>query len=139
MAASGAYGVVQGPQVTIRQIKKDSVDFVLSNVDLAYVSSIRINKNRFANSLRRIILAELPTVGSDSFKDDSLIVAIDLVEIEVNTSVLTDEFIAHRLGMIPLDSRDIDDKLVYARVSFLFFLLSDARTVHAKDLVSDVL
>src|SRR5271170_5433854 len=139
MAASGAYGVVQGPQVTIRQIKKDSVDFVLSNVDLAYVSSIRINKNRFANSLRRIILAELPTVGSDSFKDDSLIVAIDLVEIEVNTSVLTDEFIAHRLGMIPLDSRDIDDKLVYARVSFLFFLLSDSRTVHAKDLVSDVL
>ena len=37
MAESGAYGVVQGPQVTIRQIKKDSVDFVLSNVDLAYV------------------------------------------------------------------------------------------------------
>lgn len=37
MAVPGEYGLSQGPQVTIRQIKKDSVDFVLSNVDLAYV------------------------------------------------------------------------------------------------------
>jgi hypothetical protein len=36
-APGGGYGVVQGPQVTIREIKKDSVDFVLSNVDLAYL------------------------------------------------------------------------------------------------------
>lgn len=35
MAVPGGYGVAQGPHVTIRQIKKDSVDFVLSNVDLA--------------------------------------------------------------------------------------------------------
>ena len=64
MSVPGGYGVSQGPQVTIRQIKKDSVDFVLSNVDLAYLVRVaQINKNRFANSLRRIILAELPTVG----------------------------------------------------------------------------
>jgi hypothetical protein len=32
---SGDFGS-HGPQVTIREIKKDSVDFVLSDVDLAY-------------------------------------------------------------------------------------------------------
>lgn len=82
----------EGPQVTIRNIGKNSVDFVLSNVDLA-----------FANSLRRVILAEVPTV------------AIDLVEIEMNTSVLADEFITHRLGMVPLYSSNVDDKLIYTR------------------------
>ncbi|KAF8460244.1 DNA-directed RNA polymerase [Kalaharituber pfeilii] len=81
-----------GPQVTIRTADDRHVNFVLSNCDLA-----------FANSLRRIIQAEVPTV------------AIDLVEIETNTSVLADEFLAHRLGLIPLDSSQVDDKLVYYR------------------------
>ncbi|KAF8420113.1 DNA-directed RNA polymerase [Tirmania nivea] len=81
-----------GPQVTIRQANDRHVDLVLSNCDLA-----------FANSLRRIIIAEVPTV------------AIDLVEIETNSSVIPDEFLSHRLGLIPLDSSQVDDKLVYYR------------------------
>ncbi|KAF2839637.1 insert subdomain of RNA polymerase alpha subunit [Patellaria atrata CBS 101060] len=77
-----------GPRVTIREANNVAVDFILRGADLA-----------FANSLRRVILSEIPTI------------AIDLVEVESNTSVLADEFVCHRLGLIPLNSKDVDDVL----------------------------
>ncbi|KAJ3516841.1 hypothetical protein NLJ89_g879 [Agrocybe chaxingu] len=80
------------PTVRIRELKKDRVNFVLGNVDLA-----------FANSLRRVVMADIPTV------------AIDMVEIEVNTTVLPDEFIAHRLGMVPLNSSNCEEAIKYTR------------------------
>ena len=45
--------------------------------------------------------------------------AIDIVEIESNTSVLPDEFIAHRLGMIPLVSTNCDESIRYNRVCLI--------------------
>lgn len=37
------------------------------------------------------------------------------MNIQENTSVIPDEFLAHRLGMLPINSENIDD-LVYNRV-----------------------
>lgn len=54
------------------------------------VLKIEDTKTYFVNSLRRIMLSELPKL------------AIDNIIIYDNTSPLFDEIIAHRLGMIPL-------------------------------------
>jgi len=69
------------PKVEILELKDDFIKFVLSKTDAS-----------IANSLRRVMMAEVPTM------------AIDMVEIHENATVLADEFLAHRLGLIPLIS-----------------------------------
>lgn len=83
---------MDGPKITVTKLTGDEMRFELYDCDLSV-----------ANALRRIMLAEVPTV------------AIDLVEFEGNTTVLADEFIAHRLGLIPLISTKAARELRYSR------------------------
>lgn len=63
------------PTVRIRELKKDRVNFVLGNVDLAcdrFFLNLSVLKlcmiNRFANSLRRVMMADIPTVGMHTLR-----------------------------------------------------------------------
>ena len=58
--------------------EEGKLSFILKGADVA-----------FANALRRVIVEEVPTM------------AIEDVEFRKNSSILYDEIIAHRLGLIP--------------------------------------
>ncbi len=80
--------VEQNIQIEILEIDEDHVKFILKNVDVS-----------LANSLRRIMIAEVPTM------------AIEFVYMKANTCVIHDEMLCHRLGLIPLDSRNVENFL----------------------------
>ncbi|EZG67804.1 putative DNA-directed RNA polymerase II subunit, partial [Gregarina niphandrodes] len=75
---------IRYPQLEITDVTRDRIKFTLKNCDVS-----------FANALRRVMIAEVPTM------------AIDLVSIEENSGVLQDEMLAHRLGLLPIDSTNI--------------------------------
>lgn len=66
-------------QIDIVSMSSTEMEFDMVGVDAA-----------IANSIRRILLAEVPTM------------AIETVAIWNNTSILQDEVLAHRLGLIPI-------------------------------------
>jgi DNA-directed RNA polymerase subunit D len=72
-------------KVELLELKEDRIVFILSGVTAA-----------FANGIRRACMSEVPTL------------AIDEIAIYDNTSVLFDEQIALRLGLIPIQTNDID-------------------------------
>ena len=76
--------------IKILKHTEDCIQFLVTGIEVP-----------LANALRRVMIADVPTV------------AIELVQFEVNTTVLHDEMIAHRLGLIPLTSSvELEDKAV---------------------------
>jgi len=68
-------------RVEIQQLNQFEMEFDLVGVDAS-----------IANAFRRILLAEVPTM------------AIETVYMYNNTSVIQDEVLSHRLGLIPINA-----------------------------------
>lgn len=74
------------PFIDITQLTVDTIKFTLHNSDVT-----------LANALRRIMLSEIPCL------------AIEIVTVLENDTPLHDEYIAHRLGLLPIDSTRISE------------------------------
>jgi hypothetical protein len=96
MAASASGGVPsRNPSVAVSKLLPHKVKFTLSGTDISV-----------ANALRRVMMAEVPCF------------AVQDVIILENTSVLHDEFVAHRLGLIPIRWKAREGRLVQDQFPF---------------------
>lgn len=86
----GHYGLGQVDTWNLERFRQNlKVDFHQNYTDDAAFSLVGVDAS-IANAFRRILLAEVPTL------------AIEDVFIFNNTSIIQDEVLAHRLGLIPL-------------------------------------
>lgn len=121
----------QSVKVQLNSLSPSTLEFDLVGVDASV-----------ANAIRRIVIAEVRTVSSVSLSCRSPpspqvpTVAIENVYVWNNTSIVQDEVLAQRLGLIPLA---IDPRKVEAKKSTLLFpsprlpRLSLTRTLLAQD------
>lgn len=72
-------------KIEIKELTDETIEFDVIGIDAP-----------LANSIRRVLISEIPTV------------AIENVCIYQNTGVLQDEYLAHRLGLIPLNIEPSD-------------------------------
>ncbi|KAF9053420.1 DNA-directed RNA polymerase [Panaeolus papilionaceus] len=72
--------------VKVQRLSQRSIDFDIAGVDAA-----------IANAFRRIMIAEVPTI------------CVENVYVWDNTSVIVDEVLAHRIGLVPLN---VDPSLI---------------------------
>jgi DNA-directed RNA polymerase subunit L len=72
----------------LKVLNERRINFTIRDVDLAFV-----------NAIRRIILAEIPNVA---FYFDPYDIENNDIQIKVNTGVLHNEFIAHRISLLPI-------------------------------------
>ena len=98
------------PQISITEKTRSSIEFRVTNIS-----------RHFANALRRVMIAEIPTL------------AIETVEIMHNTSSLPDEYIAHRLGLIPFNSEHADEFNYYDGCDCIESGCSKCRVVYRLD------
>jgi len=111
----------RGFSIKILDTSDDSVNILFKNVPVEII-----------NSIRRISMSEVPTL------------AIDKVFIFRNDSVLNDQMLAHRLGLIPLKTPvdkykygDEEGKPEYVSLSLTIEAKNGFRTVYAKDIKSN--
>uniref|UniRef100_A0A7S1KSC8 DNA-directed RNA polymerases I and III subunit RPAC1 n=1 Tax=Percolomonas cosmopolitus TaxID=63605 RepID=A0A7S1KSC8_9EUKA len=85
------------PKITVKQLKKTQKHYNLEKerfdeieTDEEMLLDVENITPAMANALRRIMIAEVPTM------------AVHYVVINRNTSILKDEILAHRLGLIPI-------------------------------------
>ena len=103
------------PRVKILSSDEKILTLELSGFDVSVV-----------NALRRVMISEVPTI------------AIDQVEIKTNTSIMYDEMLSHRIGLVPLKIPS-SVKMDQAKdITFQLFVKTGAdevRTVYVRDLV----
>ncbi len=90
-----------------RDFKKDGPALLTDSTDQIVGTFVLENTNMtIANTLRRCILMDTRSVG---FRADLTDVANPGIRIRKNTSIIFNEMLAHRLTLVPLGVRRIDD------------------------------